>query len=159
MERIVTIEGRMGLFDSPSFIFSENENLQIKFDLKDEIRVGRFRVVVRHGERKMVFTLSKNEPIVLPAEFLKQSKENVEFSLVFLNATATAVLKDDYNVEPLKVETVEGNFVFTAQLQAYEQRQVAFEERLNGFMEQLETFKNKLQEFEGGGVSLQPCEV
>lgn len=154
MERILTIKGRTGLFDSPSFILSENESLQIKFDLKDEIRVGRFRVVVKHGEQKLVFTLSKTEPIILPAEFLKQSKENVEFSLVFLNATATAVLKDDYNIEPLKVETVEGNFAFTAQLQAYEQRQEAFEERLNGFMEQLEAFKGKLNEFEDSGVPL-----
>ena len=123
MERKITINGRTGLFDIPSFLLSENESLKIKIGLTNEFRVGRFRVIVRHGERKKTFTLAKDEPIELTSEWLKQSGENIEFSLVFLNKTATAVLKDDYEIEPLKMETIGGNFSFTAQVQEFMAKQ------------------------------------
>lgn len=147
MERVLTIKGRTGLFDVPSFILCENENLRIKFNLKDEIRVGRFRVVVRHGEQKQVFTLAKSEAIELTSEWLKRSLENVDFSLVFLNATETAVLKDDYQIEPLKIETLDGNFTFSGLVQELMERQEAQERALS-------LLTKRVEEYETNGIEL-----
>ena len=147
MIRTITIKGRTGLFDVPSFLLSENDDLKIKFDFKDELRVGRFRVVVRHGEEKQVFTLAKTEPIELRAEWLKNSPENVEFSLVLLNATETAVIKDDYQIEPLKLETVDGNFTFSGLVQKLVERQDAQERALS-------LLAKRVEEYETNGIEL-----
>lgn len=145
MTRILTIDGRTGLFDSPSFLLSENESLKIKLHFKDEIRTGRFRLVVKQGELKKTFSLSKNEEIELSPAWLTKNGENLEFSLVFLNATETAVIKDDYQIEPLKLETVNGNFVFSALVQniiAEQKRQA----------EILSEMQEKLNQYEDEGV-------
>ena len=145
MTRILTIDGRTGLFDSPSFLLSENESLKIKLHFKDEILTGRFRLVVKQGEFKKTFSLSKNEEIELLPAWLTKGGESLEFSLVFLNATETAVIKDDYQIEPLKLETVNGNFVFSALVQniiAEQKRQA----------EILSEMQEKLNQYEDEGV-------
>lgn len=147
MTRILKIKGREGLFDTPSFLLAENENLKIKCDLSDEIRVGRFRLVVRHGEWRKVFSLAKSDTIELSSDWLKQSAENLNFSLVFLNATESAVIKDDYQIEPLKIETLDGNFTFTATVQEILSRLDAQDGRMAGLEE-------KLKEYEDNGVPL-----
>ena len=147
MERKLIVKGRTGRFDVPSFILSENDDLQISVEIENEIRVGRYRLVVKHGTGKKMFVLSSGKEIELHSEWLKQSAENVEFSLVLLNATETAVIKDDYQIEPLKIETVGGNFVFSSVLQEIITRQEEQEKRLAEMQE-------KLQQFEESGVPL-----
>ncbi len=151
MERTLTIKDRTGLFDVPSFILSQNESLKIKFIFKHEIRIGRFRVVVKLGQKYKTFTLAKTEPIELSYEDLKVCKDNVEFSLLLLDSNATRVIKDDYNIEPLKIECVNGNFAFTAKVQALEARMEIFEKRLK-------VYEDKLNEFSTSGVSLVPMD-
>lgn len=147
MIRTVTIEGRTGLFSVPSFFISDNESLEIKFEFKDEIRRGRYRVVVRHGTLKKTFSFARTDTIELSADWLKKNAENVEFSLVMLNATETEVIKDDYQVEPLKLETLDGNFVFTAVVQSILDKQREMDEKLNEII-------SKLIDFEENGVPL-----
>ena len=145
MTRILTIDGRTGLFDSPSFLLSENESLKIKLHFKDEIRTGRFRLVVKQGEFKKTFSLSKNEEIELSPAWLTKGGENLEFSLVFCNATETAVIKDDYQIEPLKLESVNGNFVFSALVQ-----EIIAEQKRQA--EILSEMQEKLNQYEDEGV-------
>ena len=145
MTRILTIDGRTGLFDFPSFLLSENESLKIKLRFKDEIRTGRFRLVVKQGEFKKTFSLSKNEEIELSPAWLTKGGENLEFSLVFCNATETAVIKDDYQIEPLKLETVNGNFVFSALVQ-----EIIAEQKRQA--EILSEMQEKLNQYEDEGV-------
>lgn len=143
MERILTIKGRTGYFDTPSFLVSENENLVIKINIVDEIRIGKFRLIVKHGKHVKQYALSKTDEITLSPVWLKMSEENIEFSLVFLNATETEVLKNDYQIEPLKLETVDGNFVFTAWLQELEQKQKELDARLLVAEEKIASFENE----------------
>ena len=140
MERILKIKGRAGLFDTPSFLMAENESLVIKCDFTDEIRRGRFRLVVRHGEKKQTFSLAKTDSVVISPEWMKQSLENLDFSLVLLNETESAVIKDDYQIEPLKLETVDGNFTFTAMVQEIIQRQDEQERRMAALEERLSAY-------------------
>lgn len=147
MIRTLTIKDRTGLFDIPSFILTETESLTIRFIFPGELRVGKYRVVVRHGRLKKTFTLEKTGAIDLPADWLNQNAENLEFSLVFLNATETAVVKDDYQIEPLKLETLDGNFKFSAMVQQLVDKQAEQAQKI-------EELLNKLKTFEDAGVPL-----
>lgn len=150
MTRTLKLKGRTGLFDVPSFIVTENEVLKIRIQ-SDEPRKGRFRLTIRHGNLKRTYTLSKGETIELSPEWLKKNAENLDFSLAFLDPAETYVVKDDYQIEPLKMETLDGNFTFTAQLQEILRRQDEQEEKITALAE-------KLAEFETNGVELIPQE-
>ena len=147
MIRTLTVKGRTGLFDTPSFLVSENESLTIKIKIVDEIRVGKFRLIVKHGEHSKQYTLDKTDEITLNPVWLKMSGENLEFSLVFVDASETQVLKNDYQIEPLKLETINGNFMFTAWLQEIERKQKELDERLI-------LAEEKLKAYESEGVPL-----
>ena len=146
MTRVLTIKGRTGLFDIPSFLLSENESLKIKI-VTDELRLGKFRLCVKHGKNEKVYSLKTKDEIELHPVWLNANKENLEFSLVFLNPTETEILKSDYQIEPLKLERVEGNFAYTAMLQEIIEKQEALDERLLKAEE-------KIRSFEDNGVPL-----
>lgn len=154
MERTITIRGRTGLFDIPSFLFSKNENLLIHFDFKDEKRLRYFRVVVRHGDHRATYTLSKTEPIEISSKWLQLNAENLEFSLVMLNESKTAVIKSDYQIEPLKMESIDGNFRFSAMVQELTVKQQQLETAFAEIKERMVKAENKLKEFEDNGVPL-----
>lgn len=147
MTRVLTIKGRTGLFDIPSFILAENESLKIKLLFVDEIRVRSFRLTVRHGTHISTFILSRREIVELSPELLKESGENLDFSLALLDATGSAVIKDDYQIEPLKIEKVGGNFEFVAVVQELVAKQAEQDAR----MDELE---KRISEFEESGVPL-----
>ena len=92
------------------------------FNIVNEIRVGRYIVVVRHGSAlKKTFALSSDNSIDLSAEWLTAGgTEPVEFSLALYNAAGTLKLKDDYCIEPLIVTAQDGNWTATAELQKLE---------------------------------------
>lgn len=151
MIRVLNVKGREGRFDEPSFIISENENLIVKVVIMDERRVNRFRLVVKHGNLKKTVTLAKNESVEFSPDWLKENAENLDFSLMYLNPSESAVIKDDYHIEPLKLQTLEGNFIFSAIVQDFEKR----------LSEQERRFKNlekRVQEYETNGVTLTPEE-
>ena len=64
MKRTITLTGRTGRLDVPSFTLAENETLTVTFNIVNEIRVGRYIVVVRHGSAlKKTFALSSDNSI------------------------------------------------------------------------------------------------
>lgn len=151
MIRTLKIDGRTGTFDIPSFLLSENEHLTIRIVITGEIYVGKYRLIVKHGDDKRTISLKNFPEITLPAEWLNKSSENLEFSLVLLDVDETKVIKDDYNIEPLKIEKIGGNFAFTAQVQEFEKRQAEFDKKLVELYE-------KLSQFEREGVELMPVD-
>ena len=38
MQKTITINGRAGLFDTPSFLLTENEDLTVTVEIKNEIK-------------------------------------------------------------------------------------------------------------------------
>ena len=62
---------------------------------------------------------------------------------MLLNENETAVIKDDYQIEPLKLETVNGNFTFTAVLQDLVSRQEEQDKRLLCLEERLKQFEDE----------------
>ena len=155
MKRTLTFKGREGRFDEPSFILAENDDLEIQVLFPDEIRVGRYRLVAKHGTNEKTFVLGDDKEIVLPAKWLKLGEdENVEFALVLLNVAETAVIKDDYMVEPLKVQHVDGVFVYTPIIQTIlkylKELKELYQKELNAKNEILD----KLKEYVDNGAEL-----
>ena len=148
MIRTLTIKGRQGRFDEPTFILSENQSLKISVVAKDEPTLNKFKLTVRHGNMQKTFTLSKDMVAVLSPEWLNANTENLEFSLAFLDMKESIVLKDDYEIEPLKIQNIDGNFTFSAEVQ-----------RLSAWQEQhgkdLEELMTRFDRYESNGVNLE----
>lgn len=122
MTRTITVNGRTGRFDVPSFTLAENEALTVTFNIVNEIRAGRYYVVVRHGSApKQTFVLSVDKSVVLSAEWLNAGgTESVEFALELRNPAGTLTIKNDYLIEPLIVTAAAGEWTATAELQRLE---------------------------------------
>ena len=148
MIRTLTIKGRQGRFDEPTFILSENQSLKISVVAKDEPTLNKFKLTVRHGNMQKTFTLSKDMVAVLSPEWLNANTENLEFSLAFLDMKESIVLKDDYEIEPLKIQNIDGNFTFSAEVQ----RLIAWQEQHGKDLEELMT---RFDRYESNGVNLE----
>lgn len=122
MTRTITVNGRTGRFDVPSFTLVENGALTVTFNIVNEIRAGRYYVVVRHGTApKKTFVLSADKSIELSAEWLNAGgTELVEFALELRNPAGTLTIKNDYMIEPLIVTAAAGKWTATAYLQKLE---------------------------------------
>jgi hypothetical protein len=161
MKRTITVKGREGRLDEPSFLLTENEDLTLVFAFPDEIRTGRYIAVVRHGDAaKASFTLGADKSVKLSAEWLKKGgTENVEISLCYTNQAGTVVIKDDFLIEPLKVETVGGNFAFTPIIT---QLQSELAELKSLYLEELEAKRallEKLKDYVDNGAELAVDEI
>ncbi len=140
MTRTITVKGRTGLFDTPFFLLAENEPLTVEFKFPDEIRAGRYYVLVRHGNApKKTFVLSSDKHIELSADWLNSGgTEPVEFELQLRNLNGTVVIRSDYHVEALLITPAEGTWTATAEMQKLETK-----------LRELEsTFKKKLEALE-----------
>lgn len=148
MERTITINGRTGRFDIPSFILSENEPLKIFIVFEKAYRIKRYKLTIRHGDLMKTFTLYEdNSPVELSVEWLNKNAEDLEFSLALLDENQEKVIKDDFEIEPLKIETVGGNFQFSAMVQSLMAWQQEHGEKLNAL-------EQRFDEYEANGVNL-----
>jgi hypothetical protein len=148
MIRTLTLKGRQGRFDEPTFILSENQSLKISVVAKDEPLLNKYKLTARHGNLVKTFTLSKEMVATFPPEWLSSNAENIEFSLALLDNKERIVLKDDFEIEPLKIVNLDGNFTFSAEVQ----RLIAWQEEHGKALEEL---KKRFDQYENNGVNLE----
>lgn len=116
MLRTINIKGYTGRFDVPSFPWTENENLAVKFNV-NETRFGRYIVIVKCGDMRLTQMLNPKEmTVTITPDFIKQGGYNpVEFLLEFRNPVGDKVIipndpkKNGFFIEPLYITRVEGN--------------------------------------------------
>ena len=137
MNRKLTIKGTTGRYDVPSFVWTENENLSITFDIR-ETRAGRFYAVIRCGNRIKEISLAKYQTVEIPAEFIQKGGfEPLNISLEFRNASGTAVIvpsdskRGGYFIEPLYFRRVEETTTAIAWLQDVESKLNATNARID----------------------------
>ena len=161
MQRTITINGRAGLFDTPSFLLTENEDLTVKVEIKNEIKVGKYYLFAVHGTApKKAFLLSDNKAVTLPAEWIKQGGETpIEFSLELRNAKGTSVIRSDYEIEPLAVTTLGGDWRATAIIQCLESRISALEEALKQETKARDELAEKFGKYVDEGIEVLPEEL
>lgn len=149
MERILTVSGGIGKFDSPEFITSTEESLSIKLVVKNEVREGVYRVLFKHGNADIIEKQIKpNQTMVLfPSWIKKGGNAPIEISMYFLTRDCAKIVNDNYQIEPLSVNTIEGNFEYSSLVQALIHR---FDRLENRFVE----LEKRVQEYETNGIEL-----
>lgn len=153
MTRVITINGRTGRFDVPSFLWTENESLTIKFQTS-ETRNGKYVAIFKLGKQKKTVWLGKDMLVELPAEWLRIDKNDVMetyLELRTVDGTRTLIpsIPDigGYYIEPLLIECV--NEAFTAR-----GWMSTIELKLNELNKRLGDAEIKLKAFEDEGVPL-----
>ncbi len=153
MIRTIKVKGRTGRFDSPSFLWTENETLTIEFEIA-ESRVGRYVAVVTCGTQKKTVYLSNDTTVDISPEFIQEGEFNpVSVLLEFRNKQGDRVIipndpaKGGFFIEPLYIERVTENTTAIGWLTKIETALAELRAR------QDETEK-KLQQFEDEGVPL-----
>lgn len=141
MKRKLIIKGRAGLFDIPSFIVAENDLLKIVVDMPNEVKAEKYRLIIRHGDLQKTYVMHKGMTVAIEPDWLKANAENIDFALAFLNER-DEVIKDDYQIEPLKMQTLGGNFQFSAQVQELMAWQEEHGERLKELEREFKIYKN-----------------
>ena len=116
MIRTVNFTGRTGRFDVPSFLWTENENLTIKFDVKRYIQ-GVFVCVVKPGNAQREFKLEDDMTITLYPDWLKENgTAPLEILLELRTLDLSRVIipngreNGGYFIEPLLIEHVDDTF-------------------------------------------------
>ena len=141
MKRVLTVKGRTGLFDIPSFTLAKDEDLILSVNIVDETRLGCFRLAVKHDNKEEVYLVSKD--IFIPNAWVNNDEGDLYFSLVFLDYTQTKVIKDDYKIEPLKYERINGNFEFSSQVQKIQAYMESMNERLCDILTRVDKLTNE----------------
>lgn len=153
MQRIIKLRGRTGKFTTPSFLYTDNEPLVIKFDITEH-RVGKYVAQVVCGEQKKTVYLGKDMSVEVLPDFIKAGEFNpVYVHLEFRTQYGDKVVipndpaKGGFFIEPLYIERVSGNTTFLAWA-------TKMEEEMKAMNNELDTVKAKLKEFEDEGVPL-----
>lgn len=153
MTRTIHIKGLTGRFDVPSFLWTENETLTLKFDVAEK-RIGRYIVVVICGEQRKTVYLGRDMSAELSPEFIQKGEyQPLTILLEFRPPKWTrAMIGNDpsnggFCIEPLKIERVNENTCAVAWMQKLEGDFEALSKRLK-------TVEDKLKEFEDEGVPL-----
>lgn len=149
MERILTIKGSTGLFNEQQFVAADNESLEIKLRVTDETRIGVYRLIIRHGNAPILrHSLKNGQTVVLTPQWLKLGKNApIEFELLFLNRDESMIINNNYQIEPLTVNIVGGEFIFSAYVQYLENTLKALDERYK-------ILEKRVQEYETNGIIL-----
>lgn len=157
MKRTINFRGRMGWYDIPSFLFTENETLEIVFNIQ-KYTLGRYIAILTCGKRKQAFSLNEDMTVTIPPEFIKRGDFNPLSILLELRTTALdkVIIPSDpaqggFQIEPLYIEKAEGNTTAIAWCQDLERRFTELEHRV-------QANEDKLNEFEDDGVPLIPVD-
>jgi hypothetical protein len=151
MERIITIKGKVGLYDIPCFTYADNEPLVLRFNTK-KLADGQYRAVVMCGENKKTVYLGDDMAVELPPSFLAKG-EAVYVSLELRHKKTEALIisgdasQGGFLIEPLKLDRVEEYTTAHAWMQK-------LEGDITALKEELSAVKGKLEQFEDEGVPL-----
>lgn len=155
MERIITINGRLGRYDILSFTYADNEPLTLRFAFKD-LRVGRYRCAVVCGDEKKVEYLGENKRIEIPPEFIRNGGYNPVFvHLELRNPHSNAVIisskqeEGGFFIEPLVIEQLDTNLTAKGWMSKVEGE-------LEALLRRCKMLEDKVAMFEDEGVPLLP---
>ena len=153
MKRIINFRGRMGRYDVPSFLFTENDQLEIEFNLQG-YTLGKYIAILTCGKRKQAFVLGEDKTVTIPPEFIKRGDFAPLSILLELRTMAgdKVIIPSDpaqggFHIEPLYIQKAETNATAVAWCQALERQFKELEHKIAHVEE-------KIKEFEDKGVPL-----
>ena len=156
MIRTITIRGRTGRYDVPSFVLTQNEPLKICF-VAEELTSGVYRAVITHGNApKIDVSLAVEKSVTLSPEWLlKGNTEPVKVVLQLLDPAQSKVIKNDFYIEPLTVVSDgAGGYDATAEMTAQAARILALERIVAVYGAKLEAAEKQLKDYIDNGAEM-----
>lgn len=154
MIRTINITGRTGRIDVPSFLWTENESLTLKFVTR-EIRIGRYVCAVTLGEKTKTVYLGNDMSVEFSPEWLKDGAGKLmEIYLEFRTPDASRVIipsaKSEtdctgFLIEPLLIEKMDDSYSVCGWLSKVENE-------IAGVKSELLQVQEKLAMYEENGV-------
>lgn len=154
MIRTINITGRTGRIDVPSFLWTENESLTLKFVTR-EIRIGRYVCEVKLGEKTKTVYLGNDMSVEFSPEWLKDGAGKLmEIYLEFRTPDASRVIipsaKSEtdctgFLIEPLLIEKMDDSYSISGWLSK-------IENELAGVKAELLEVQEKLAVYEENGT-------
>lgn len=142
MVRKLKIENGIAKFDTPYFIFSKNEDLEIELDLGKDTRYGLYKLAVKGT----TYSAKKGKTIKVPlAKF--ELEQRITFNLALCDINDTKVVQS-YIVEPLEIVSVGENFEAVAVIQN-------LVETVNMLHGKLKALEERFHEYETGGFEIE----
>jgi hypothetical protein len=143
MDRVLSIYPDHAEFNFKTVTITKNNPLRICVNAQQR-KVGFYHLIITHGKAKKLdfgFRAGAQQIIELPPEWLNDGGEkDICFSLVLRNSIDTVTMKDDYKISPLKVERIDGNFVFADAVKQLFEMYDALEKRVAENEESIKTF-------------------
>lgn len=112
--------GNVGVFSTPTFDISDNDDMTINIGLEGvKSQIGAFSLLAELNGQQLKFALAgkRNEEVTFPAEWLRTvGAGELKLQLIQFNATRTAEINRGlYHIEPLMITDVQGGgFLATA---------------------------------------------
>lgn len=156
MIRTITIRGRTGRYDVPSFVLTQNEPLKICF-VAEELTSGIYRAVITHGNApKIDVSLAVEKSVTLSPEWLlKGNTEPVQVVLQLLDPAQSKVIKNDFYIEPLTVVSDgAGGYEATAEMTSLSARILALERIVAAYGAKLEADEKQLKDYIDNGAEI-----
>lgn len=156
MKRTITIRGRTGRYDVPSFVLVQNEPLKLCF-AAEELTSGIYRAVITHGNApKINISLAVEKSVTLSPEWLaKGNTEPVQVVLQLLDPAQSKVIKNDFYIEPLTmIKDDEGGYEATAEMSVQAERISDLEKTVQEYGKKLEELQEKLKDYIDNGTEI-----
>ena len=159
MVRTIELKGRTGRFTTPSFSWTENEPLTIKFNV-NETRFGRYKLIIRCGKMEKIVTLyPKDMSVEITPDFIKNGGfEPIELLLDFREPISDKIIisndpkKNGFFIEPLYITRVEGNTTGIAWLTKIETELAQLKQLVLSHGEKLKEVPTMIEEAQNAAV-------
>lgn len=156
MERVITIKGRTGRYNASSFVWTENEPLTIRFDVKSSVK-GEYVISAKHGASEKTIVLPDNKTVEFTSEWLKNGGENpLEIIMEFRTPDLANVIipsadrnrrNGGFLIEPLSIERIDKQFTAVGYFEI-------IEELIDVVNNRMQEINARFERFEETGVPL-----
>ena len=155
MKRVITINGREGRYDCPSFLLTENQSLTISVNAP-EARNGSYYLTYTQGEHKRTICLKGVHSVVLPAQWLLEGDDSPLLGVLELRDTMGVAVYNRYYIEPLEVVRTGGGIECYASVQRIEAENAELRAKLADMDKRFIALEARVYEYENNGVEIQP---
>lgn len=155
MTRIITIQGKEGRFDVPSFVLSENEDLHITINAPIA-RNGVYYYIVNHGEYTRRICLKGIQTVVLPAEWLNKGGTSPLISELELRDKTGVVVYRKYDIEPLEIRKAAVGMEYISGVQKVETENAELRVAFEALKRRFDALEARVSGYETNGVELIP---
>ena len=151
MLRTVNFTGRTGHFDVPSFLLTENENLEIYFNAQ-VAKQGVFVATIKHGSAVRTVKLDEDKTVLITPEWLKENGEKpleILFEMRTLDMSRVIIPNASesggYFIEPLQILKTDDTYTAIGWLTKIENALLSHTQEIEELQTAVEDMHDKIE--------------